>query len=800
VYEISTAEQLLGLSLAMENNANDKTWTQGKTFKLTADIDLNPGVDWAAYKAAKLNGTEYTGTAPVNEWKSLDYFYGIFDGNGKTISGVWALGAQAGAGNDAGKLWGVFGGKATTGTAVKNVKLDNGYVQNSSEMDQFGGIFGAAENIGATDDKTTREDGVLIDTVYIGKNFVVDASNMRATNACGGVIGCALSKNYAGASDDLALDVVLNNVVFAGTFVGSKTVQYDGCIMGQIYANWLYDTKKICNYTLMTDCVVLGTYTDTQVDGSTAAGTFKANKGNNTNKFTAIDCYDFGNGAVQSVPGSAANEWVRSSEGVVPKAVADKFGLTYQQTVVAKKIDVVVAEAYWTDATNGQFIANAEADVYEIATAEQLLGLSLAMENNNKDMEWTDNKTFVLTADIDLNPGVDWAAYRAFMLNGVEYTGTLPANIWLSLDKFYGTIDGQGHTISGVYTPAASDGKSSQTTDWGVLGGQNYPASKTGTNAIKNVILDNGYVKSTNDKGVAGLTGCIKLRADGDTYTMQNIYFGKNYTVDGSAKTGGSVAGVAGSWWNENNLAGAMTVVYDNVVFAGHFESMTDSETKKYDLDGIFSCLWRTNQNGGRYTIQMTDCIVLGTYSVQTSTSTFSGSQTRCYNFGNGKTQSIAEDCVGRFIETTEGVMPVAVADMLTKYYCQATVANEGKYSVRVIGEVASLDYKSVDFKVTLTDSEGVSTTYGYGATDYETAKVVYNTINAGGAVLTADDFNEDVLDGTGNKMYAFILDGLDSEQTYTLSVSTVWTLTDGSVVEGSIVKTITPSAWVAEA
>ena len=82
------------------------------------------------------------------------------------------------------------------------------------------------------------------------------------------------------------------------------------------------------------------------------------------------------------------------------------------------KIDTAKAEAYWTDETNGQFVKNATATEYEISTAEQLLGLSLAMENNANDNTWTEGKTFKLTADIDLNPGVDWAAYKTAVAEG----------------------------------------------------------------------------------------------------------------------------------------------------------------------------------------------------------------------------------------------------------------------------------------------------------------------------------------------------------------------------------------------
>ena len=55
----------------------------------------------------------------------------------------------------------------------------------------------------------------------------------------------------------------------------------------------------------------------------------------------------------------------------------------------------------------------------------------------------------------------------------------------------------------------------------------------------------------------------------------------------------------------------------------------------------------------------------------------------------------------------------------------------------------------------------------------------------------------KNVLDGENNKMYVLTIENLDAEETYTLSVTTVWTLSDGTTVEGTIAKIFTPKPWV---
>jgi len=461
-----------------------------------------------------------------------------------------------------------------------------------------------------------------------------------------------------------------------------------------------------------------------------------------------------------------------------------------EAAITPKKIDVVAAENYWTDVANGQFIVNADATEYEIATAEQLLGLSLAMENNSNDEIWTKGKTFKLIEDVDLNPGVDWKLYRKQQLdplgNVCEHyiAEQTPTNEWLSLDNFYGSIDGQGHTVNGLWTPEQSNGIASDTAYWGVFGGQVY-----GGNAIKNLVLDNGYLKGdATANQFAGVVGVIRKNPNGqaDTYALQNIDIGENYTVDASAKASGAQIGAFVCGWYDSNK---ITVFYDNLVFGGHLQTSEHSWK-----DGIFTGDW--NLNG--YVVTMTDCIVTGTYGGTLNAAMFGGTQTNCYDFANGKEQAIPEGLEGKYIETSEGIMPVSVADMLMQYAYQSTTADEsGKYSIRIVGEVASMAYDSVDFAVKITKADGTSAVWGYGVDGYTNAETVFNSVMANGISVSASALNQGFLDGETNKLYVLTLNDLVVDETYTIDVSTVWTLLDGTVIKGGAVKTVTPEAWI---
>ena len=116
-FEISTPEQLLGLSVLSQTNT-----FEGKTIKLTANIDLNP--TWDATTNVSSAGTVTLATAPNNVWKSIPVFKGTLDGQGFRISGIYSSISFKVPGS--GYLYrGGFINELIGGT-VKNVIVDNG--------------------------------------------------------------------------------------------------------------------------------------------------------------------------------------------------------------------------------------------------------------------------------------------------------------------------------------------------------------------------------------------------------------------------------------------------------------------------------------------------------------------------------------------------------------------------------------------------------------------------------------------------------------------------------------------------
>ena len=83
VYELYDAADLLGFSAL----GNEGITFKSVIVKLMANIDLNPG--WDA--TTVVNGKEVTlAEAPANVWDSITTFEGVFDGNSKTIRGIYS--------------------------------------------------------------------------------------------------------------------------------------------------------------------------------------------------------------------------------------------------------------------------------------------------------------------------------------------------------------------------------------------------------------------------------------------------------------------------------------------------------------------------------------------------------------------------------------------------------------------------------------------------------------------------------------------------------------------------------------
>jgi hypothetical protein len=255
-------------------------------------------------------------------------------------------------------------------------------------------------------------------------------------------------------------------------------------------------------------------------------------------------------------------------------------------------IGTFAAEAATTPtyAANPNWKANDDG-VFEIATAEDLLAFA-AKRTSNANYK---DKTIVLTADIDLNPGWDAS------------TKTEPANIWASMWNFQGTLDGQGHSIKGLYVKGA--------------GNASFIVQSEGA-TYKNLKIENSYFTGTKD---ASFVACVK----GAT-TFTDVYIN---TIVEASETG---AGGFVSWFYTSS-ASAPSATFINCIFAGSVSANTNA-------GGFLGTNAKIagDKGTGDFSVTMTDCANYGTITSKTPDLAGGlvghlvnkGTFTRCYNAG----------------------------------------------------------------------------------------------------------------------------------------------------------------------
>ena len=475
---LTTAAQLEGFAtLSKTNNFS------GKTVKLGADIDLNPG--WTA-------GAE----APDTLWQMIGTFAGTLDGDGHTVSGIYV---KAISGNDVGFVSTLKGG------TVKNLKLTNSYIEGGASTNGVGGLVG------------TVDGGGIIDTVYSDAAVVCDYYN------AGGLIGRAIN----------AGTWVVTNCWFAGTVTGGENgnnlggiiggtvhnateVQISNCLMsGSVTTDQQRSVGGILGSRMNKSTVIVS---DTLVTGKvqsagggatgSVAGTLSGGTITLTNVYATVEsCAAGTNGIGKGTPTGAAV--------IYPAAKLTGVG-AYQRTELdfaekpywsAVEGEMPALTSFFTgtalDLTNVSDIA---ADV-EISTAAELL--AFAESSKTDDFE---GKLIVLTADIDLADTANFPMIGAF---GGNYAA------------FKGDFDGQNHTVSHVTI----------TSDEAVVG---FFRSASGA-AIRNLTIDGITVTST-DTGT-GRVGALVGNSHTGGGTYENITV-KNASVNGAA---GYVGGVIGA-------------------------------------------------------------------------------------------------------------------------------------------------------------------------------------------------------------------------------------------------------------
>ena len=390
IYEISTAEQLAGLAKLVNGGNN----FSGKTIKLTADIDLNNQA-WT----------------PIGNGDNSFAFFGTFDGDGYTISGLNVPDANAP---------GLFG--CIFGT-VQNL-IVKGSVTVGDEAD--GGDYGEAGGVVCDNNGTVQNCG------FYGS--VNDEIGLDAGGVAGGGYGKVLNCWYYMTDESSSVSKVsvctaTNCVVISssGAMAAAKlaTLQTNAPDTGKVWS-WKEGDAYPTLVSNVSRSMTLKPYLNSctakvAVSGLTGeSGVYLLENGVNTVTLLLDSGYSGENVYVRTNAANADGQIQLTTSGVsVPIGNAEKTILYYGTE---------------EDFEAGKWYTAGDAP-YQISTGKELVYLAQLVNDGNN----FSGKTIVLTADIDLNNQA-WTPIGNE--NGVD------AEL-----AFSGTFNGDGYTVSGLNVP-----------------------------------------------------------------------------------------------------------------------------------------------------------------------------------------------------------------------------------------------------------------------------------------------------------------------------------------------------------
>ena len=230
-------------------------------------------------------------------------------------------------------------------------------------------------------------------------------------------------------------------------------------------------------------------------------------------------------------------------------------------------------------------------DTYYLYDAADLLGFSylgstgLVAEGEETPTRVNfEGKTIKLMANIDLNPGWDASTEYDTTAKTVTKLATAPTNVWTAIPVFKGTFEGNGRTISGIYTY----------TDFAV------PASSIKTcggfvneligGEVKNLIVKNSlaFFESTSAAADPEATGTGRIHIGGfishvQDASLNNLYVDMDAWVEFDYHfTFGGMICAFGTTAETREFDGAV----ENIVFAGTTGVISTDDSMEYNSSG----------------------------------------------------------------------------------------------------------------------------------------------------------------------------------------------------------------------
>ena len=484
---ISTPEQFAHVSAGGS--------AEGKYYKLVNDIYFND-ITKFDYKTGELFD-DYQAIS----WLTGDAtFRGTFDGNGHVVYGLWyPAGNEIGVQNKGKGLFARLGNNST----IKNIGMSHCYIDARGYV---GALVGYITESGAAK---------LIDSCYsdetvtvIGREVTSADTGIAASGLVGGIEGC---KN-----------LTISNCFSLASVSGDVTAR-------KILANiWNGSGKTDADIEAMNNRII-----NCYADGQISHGS-----GNTNRPYLVENCYS----TEKQATGSTAIPWTRITLSEMKGAKAlDRMPLGDAFAAVAKdypvpKIFAKDAEAPDKSFWDGAYVkptkgTGTDTDPFLITNEEEF---AYIIYNGG-----TAGTYYKLTTDLYLNrlDKIDWST-------GELLDENYPVNEWftsyttggysyyngINEITFSGIVDGDGHTVYGMYYTPGQPGSNSGL----------FPAVKKAT--IKNLALKNSFASS--GRWTAALVGSTNYKDD--VLTIDNVliddtvkllsYNSGNYYYDGSLK------------------------------------------------------------------------------------------------------------------------------------------------------------------------------------------------------------------------------------------------------------------------
>ena len=477
----------------------------GKYYKLANDIKIHDTTK-ANWKKSARNWV----------WGNIR-FVGNFDGDGHTVDGIYFNGNQS--------KFGMF--SYVGDSVITNLKITNAYIVNTTAN-------GVAVLAGQTSASTTFEH------IYIDDTCLVTAINATGVS---GITSYGYDKSLTATIKNSAVLATLVGKTqvgaFAGAYWGSDQVVIQGCfsaVDGAKLSGYQGLTNSFNNYGLVTDTYGTTILTKDQMKGDAA-------------KTNMVDL-DF---------------------DTIFKVVENDFPIieVREAAVVPPPPPAPTLPDYVWDGTAADSFAGGtgtEEDPFIIETPEQLY----KMVAEYSTYEASNGKFFKITEDLYLNdvkdgtPLADLAYKNNWLKNyGSEVPTASKAN------AFNGTLNGDNHTIYGLYVEDAASG--------GL-----FPAISSYT-VVKNLAFNNVLITGSGAGGAlagqaiyrawqsaAAINGCsvvnatIGLNADKEfaggligNINDCSVIFTNCYAYDLSLSnwdSKGTPGGLVGSAWNSGTL------------------------------------------------------------------------------------------------------------------------------------------------------------------------------------------------------------------------------------------------------